>query len=109
MAKNTDGVTKGYDVKSVVTVFLWDMPALVREPDKLSQVIERYRRGILRPEDKVVVSVLKHRLLRVKHGAVLYEHIFGEKAPSIKRRGFTPPDELAVKLEKKVGVAVRRC
>ena len=94
---------KGQDLKGVVTVFLWDMPALVRKPDKLPQVIERYKRGTLRPEDKVVVSVLKHRLLRVKHGAMIYERIFGEKAPLIKRRWFTPPDELAVKLRKKIG------
>jgi len=103
MAKNADKVTKGYDVKGIVTVFLWDMPALVEKPDKLSQMIERYKRGNLRPEDKVVVSVLKHRLLRVKDGAMIYERIFGEKAPVTKRKWFTPPDELAVKLRKKSG------
>jgi len=103
MAKNADRVTKRYDVKSIVTVFLWDMPALVRRPDKLPQVIKRYKRGTLRPEDKIVVSVLKHRLLRVKDGPMIYERIFGEKAPLTKRRWFTPPDELAVKLRKKIG------
>jgi len=104
MAKNADGVAKEYDMKSIVTVFLWDMPALVRKPNKLPQVIERYKKGTLRPEDKVVVGVLKRRLLRVKGGAAIYGRIFGEKAPLIRRRYFTPPDELAVKLERKVGI-----
>jgi len=102
MAKNADRVTKGYDVKSIVTVFLWDMPALVEKPDKLSQMIERYKRGNLRPEDKVVVSVLKHRLLSVQDGTTIYERIFGERAPVTKRRWFISPDELAVKLKRKV-------
>jgi hypothetical protein len=93
---------KGQDLKEVVAVFLWDMPALVEKPGELSWVIERYKRGNLRPEDKVVVSVLKHRLLRVKDGTMIYERIFGEKAPLTKRRWFTPPDELAVKLREKI-------
>ncbi|GAB6075174.1 hypothetical protein [Desulfurobacterium crinifex] len=91
-----------HSVKSIVTVFLWDMPVLVKKPDKLLQMIERYKRGNLRPEDKVVVSVLKHRLLRVQNGATIYEHLFGDRAPVTKRKWFTPPDELAVKLREKI-------
>jgi len=96
---------KGQDLKEVVAVFLWDMPALVEKPGELSRVIERYKRGNLRPEDKVVVSVLKHRLLSVQGGTTIYERIFGEKAPVIKKRWFTPPDELAAKLREKVKAA----
>ena len=93
---------KGQDLKEVVAVFLWDMPALVEKPGELSWVIERYKRGNLRPEDKVVVSVLKHRLLRVQNGATIYEHLFGDRAPVTKRKWFTPPDELAGKLKEKI-------
>jgi len=93
---------RGQSLRDIVTVFLWDMPALVEKPDKLSQIIERYKKGNLYPEDKVVVSVLKHRLLRVQDGAMIYEYLFGEKAPVTKKKWFTPPDELAVKLKRKV-------
>ena len=96
---------KGQDLKGVVTVFLWDMPALVEKLGELSRVIGRYKRGNLRPEDKVVVSVLKHRLLSVQGGTTIYERIFGEKSPVIKKRWFTPPDELAAELREKVKAA----
>ena len=96
---------KGQDLKEVVAVFLWDMPALVEKPGELSWVIERYKRGSLRPEGKVVVSVLKHRLLSVQGGTTIYERIFGEKSPVIKKRWFTPPDELAAELREKVKAA----
>jgi hypothetical protein len=102
MGKDADNIVKGYDLKSIVTTFLWDMPALVRKPDELLKIIERYKKGIFRPEDKVVVNVLKHRLLRDESGIVIYKRIFGEKLPAIKEKWFTPPEELAVKLRKKI-------
>jgi hypothetical protein len=44
MVKNADRSTTEYDVKSIVTVFLWDMPVLVKKPCELSYIIERGRR-----------------------------------------------------------------
>jgi len=102
MVKNADRSTTEYDVKSIVTVFLWDMPVLVKKPCELLRIIERFRRGNLRPEDKIVVNVLKHRLLSFQGGSAIYERIFEERAPVVKKRRFTPPEELAVKLREKL-------
>ena len=35
MGKRTGKTVEKYDVRSIVTVFLWDMPALVENPEKL--------------------------------------------------------------------------
>ena len=102
MGKPTDKVAKEYNVENIVTIFLWDMPALVKNPGKIEQIISRFKKMNLNPEDKVVIDILKHRILKTEKGSIIYKHIFGDEAPDSNKPWFTPPDVLYAKLKKKL-------
>ena len=102
MGKRAGKTAEKYDVRSIVTVFLWDMPALVENPEKFLQVVNRFRAGDLHPEDRIIISTLRDRILKTEGGSAIYKRVFGEEVTDSCKNWFTPPDELYVKLKEKL-------
>ena len=103
MGKRTGKIVEKYDVRSIVTVFLWDMPALVENPEKFLQIVNRFRAGNLNPEDRVVISTFRDRVLKTEGGSAIYKRIFGEEVTDSCKKWFTSPDELYARLKEKFG------
>ncbi len=103
MGKRADETVEKFDVRSIVTVFLWDMPALVENPEKFLQVLNRFRAGDLHPEDKIIIFTLRDRILKTEGGSAIYERIFKKEVTDSCKNWFTSPDELCAKLKEKLG------
>lgn len=106
MGEGAGKFAEKHSISSFVTIFLWDMPALVENPHKFKEIIHKSKTGSLSSEEKLVIDIFKRRILRTKNGKTIYKQIFGEEAPDFKESWITPPDKLYAKLKEKLGNSV---
>jgi len=87
------------EIKSIVVSYLWDLPGVVEEPQKLLEAVERYRRRKATAVDIHVIRLLKSRLPQTEEGRKLYRKFFNEE-PLQPKNYFIPPDRLVEMLER---------
>lgn len=87
------------EIKSIVVSYLWDFPSVIENPQKLLEVVNRYRKKKSTPIDLYIVSSLKRRLSQTKEGKKIYRKLFNEDPPP-PRSYFIPPDKLVEYIER---------
>ena len=87
------------EIKSIVVSYLWDFLSVIENPQKLLEVVDRYRKKKSTPVDLYIVRSLKRRLSQTKEGKKIYRKLFNEEPPP-PRNYFVPPDKLVECIEK---------
>jgi hypothetical protein len=91
--------TKDRRIESIVISYLWDLPGVVTNPEKLLRAIERYKKGKTTAVDTYIIRMLKNRLPQTEEGKKLYREFFNEEPPEPEAY-FIPPEQLLEMLEK---------
>jgi hypothetical protein len=94
--------TEDKRIKSIVVSYLWDLPGVVANPERLLRAIERYKKGKTTAVDTHIIRLLKNRLPQTEEGRKLYREFFNEE-PLEPKSYFIPPEQLLEMLEKAKG------